>query len=154
MFLIFLLGIFMRELLLPLLWGSFLSYRNQFFDLQSKSMDWFPHDRYRHERVNPFCFSKNTKKFAVGIFGHQETVLTQIKLRAETIEVWQTFWKRHQVIKKMCELNHRYLHNYDYLHDFISPWLNWLIYEFHLKSTTWYLIPCRDSWNSLSKRSA
>ena len=118
MFLIFSLVIFMRELLLPLLWGSFLSYRNQFFDLQSKSMDWFPYERYRHERVNLFCFSKNTKKFAVGIFGHHETVLTQIKLRAETIEVWQTFWKRHQVIKSSNFLT-AFFHKFYSVHSWI-----------------------------------
>ena len=37
---------------LTLSWQSSLSYRNQFTDLQSKSMDWFLYDRgLRHERV-------------------------------------------------------------------------------------------------------
>ena len=36
-------------------WRKFLSYRNQFIDLQSKSMSWFLYDRdLRHERVNRF----------------------------------------------------------------------------------------------------
>ena len=37
-------------------WRRFLSYRNQ-FNLESKSMDWFLHDRdLGHERVNQFYF--------------------------------------------------------------------------------------------------
>ena len=36
-----------------LLWRRFLSYRNQFVDLQSKSLDWFLHDRhFRHEELS------------------------------------------------------------------------------------------------------
>ena len=38
---------------LTLLWRRLLSYRNQFIDLRSKSMDWFLYDNgLRHERVN------------------------------------------------------------------------------------------------------
>ena len=38
---------------LTLPWRSSLSYRNQFIDLQWKSMDWFLYDRgLHHERVN------------------------------------------------------------------------------------------------------
>ena len=36
----------------PPSWRKSLSYRNQFIDLQSKSIDWFLYDKYlRHERV-------------------------------------------------------------------------------------------------------
>ena len=39
--------------LLTLSWQRPLSYRNQFIDLQSKSMDWFLYDNdLHHERVN------------------------------------------------------------------------------------------------------
>ena len=41
------------KLYLTLSWRRSLSYRNQFIDLLSKSMDWFLHDSdLRHERVN------------------------------------------------------------------------------------------------------
>ena len=42
---------------LTLLQRRSLSYRNQFIDLQSKSMDWLQYDRdFRHERVNHISF--------------------------------------------------------------------------------------------------
>ena len=42
-----------NKTILTLSWRRPLSYRNQFIDLPSKSMDWFLHDNgLRHERVN------------------------------------------------------------------------------------------------------
>ena len=42
-----------KEQILALSWRRSLSYRNQFIDLQSKSVDWFLYDNgFRHERVN------------------------------------------------------------------------------------------------------
>ena len=41
---------------LTLSWRGLLSYRNQFIDLQSKSMDWFLYDNgLRHERIQQNC---------------------------------------------------------------------------------------------------
>ena len=53
---------------LTLSWRSSLSYRNQSSDLQSKSMDWFPYDRYlRHERVKSSPTSVNLQTLIVNV---------------------------------------------------------------------------------------
>ena len=45
-------------------WRRPLSYRNQFIDLQSKSMDWFLCDNgLRHEKVAAWVYSKNEEAF-------------------------------------------------------------------------------------------
>ena len=43
---------FYPEVYLTLSWQRFVSYRNQFIDFQSKSMDWFLYDTvFRHQNV-------------------------------------------------------------------------------------------------------
>ena len=55
--------LFLLDLIaLTLLWPRFLSYRNQSIDLQSKSKDWFIHDRdLRHKRVKSSIFFRKVE---------------------------------------------------------------------------------------------
>ena len=70
-------------LILTLSWPSFLSYRNQSIDLQSKSMDWFLYDRYlRHERV---------KWFNQLLFPLKESVFEMIS--RENIILWSSNYR-------------------------------------------------------------
>ena len=78
---------------LTLSWRRPLSYRNQFIDLQSKSMDWFLYDNgLSHERVNSNLIFCSIKSFFTGLIKSFSKANVLFACRLTWKVVWaQTF---------------------------------------------------------------